>query len=70
VTATHVLTKELYMTSLKVLTGNNRLCILFISDDITESTKELINSLKLAGADVYQIMSEDEISDVLMAKAI
>lgn len=70
VTATHTLTKELYMTSLKVLTGNNRLCILFVSNDVSDDTKELINSLKLAGADVYQIMSEDEISDVLTAKAM
>lgn len=70
VTATHKLTKELYLTSLKVLTGNNHLCILFISNDITEKTKELISSLRLAGAEVYQIMSEDEISDVLMAEVI
>jgi hypothetical protein len=46
------------------------MCILFVSNDISDDTKELINSLKLAGADVYQIMSEDEISDVLMAKAM
>jgi hypothetical protein len=65
VAATHFLTKELYLAALQVISGGNRLCILFISDDITEATKELISGMKLAGVDIYQIMSEDEILDIL-----
>lgn len=70
VAATHLLTKEFYMASLQILAGGNHLCVLFASDDVTETTKEMINSLKLAGADVYQIMSEDEIGSVLSAQVI
>ncbi len=70
VAATHLLTKEFYMASLQVLAGGNHLCVLFVSDDVTEPTKELIGSLKLAGAVVYQITSEDEISKVLTSEII
>jgi uncharacterized protein (DUF58 family) len=70
VAATHQLTKEFYLTSLQVLAGGNRLCVLFVSDDVADTTKELVNSLKLAGADVYQIMSDDEIGNILMAEVI
>lgn len=70
VTAAHLLTKDFYLASLKVLAGNNHLCVLFISNDVSETTKELISSMRLAGADVYQIMSEDEIGNILMAEVI
>lgn len=70
VVATHFLTKELYLTALQVLAGGNRLCILFVSDDISEETKEMIDSFRRSGADLYQIMSEDEIASVLTAQAI
>ena len=63
--ATVKLTKELYLSSLKVLSGGNRLCILFISDDISEDTKKMIEDMKRAGADIHQIMPKDEIEDVL-----
>ncbi len=65
VVATAKLTKELYLSSLKVLSGGNRLCILFISDDISEDTKKMIEDMKRAGADIHQIMPKDEIEDVL-----
>lgn len=65
VIATHSLTKELYLTSWQVLSSGNHVSILFISDDITDKTKELIDSMKLSGISVYQIMSEDEIGTVL-----
>lgn len=65
VAATHLLTKEFYLASLQVLAGGNHLCVLFISDDVTENTKEIIESIQLAGAKVYRIMSEDEIGDIL-----
>lgn len=66
VIATCRLTKELYLSSLKALTAGNRLCILFISNDVTENTKKLIEDMKRAGADIYQITSKDEISDILI----
>lgn len=65
VIATHMLTKDLYLAALQVLAGGNHLCILYISDDVSPTTKGLIDSLRLAGADVYQLMSGDEIEDIL-----
>lgn len=65
VIATTKLTKDLYISALKALAGGNRLCILFISDDISVNTKKLIADMKKAGADIYQIMSKDEIGDIL-----
>jgi len=70
VAATHFLTKDFYKSSLKVLAQGNELAILFISDDITENTIQLINSLRLSGAQVYQVMSEDEIGDILSSKIV
>ncbi len=70
VVATHLLTKELYLAVLQVLAGGNRLCILFMSDDVTDTTKGLAGSFRQAGADLYQIMSEDEIDSILNGKAI
>jgi len=65
VAATHFLTKEFYLASLQVIGGGNHLCVLFISDDVSETTKEIVNSMRLAGVNVYRIMSEDEIGDIL-----
>lgn len=67
VAATHSLSKELYLAALQVISNSNSICILFVSDDVTEATKELINSMKLSGIGIYQIMSEDEIGDILQA---
>ena len=69
VIATHKLTKELYMSSLRVLSGGNRLCILFVSDDVSVTTKKLMEDMKKAGVDVYRILSEDEIEGVLSKEA-
>lgn len=65
VVATHLLSEELYLASLPVIGGGNHLCILLISDDMTEESKALTLSLRQAGVEVYQIMSGDEIEDVL-----
>lgn len=70
VVATHVLSKELYLSALKALNSQNNVSILFISDDITEKTKELISSMKLSGIGIYQIMSEDEIENILSAEVM
>lgn len=70
VTATHKLTNELYIASLRVISGGNHMCILFISDDVSVNTKKLIEDLKKAGVDIYQILSEDEIEEVLTNKAL
>lgn len=66
--ATNKLTKELYLRSLQVLSGGNRICILFISDDISELTKKLTEDMSKAGVDLYQIMPKDEIEDILNSK--
>ena len=65
VAATHFLTKELYLTALQVIASGNYICVMFISDDVSDATKAMLDSMRLAGAAVYQIMSEDEIEDVL-----
>lgn len=65
VTATTKLTKELYLSSLQALSGGNRLCILFVSDDVSETTNSMVEDMKKAGADIYQIMANDEIDDIL-----
>lgn len=65
VAATHSLTKELYLEALRAVSGGNHVCILFVSDDVSEDTKKIINGMKNSGVDVYQIMSEDEIADIL-----
>jgi hypothetical protein len=65
VIVTHFLTKELYLSAMKALSNQNTVSILFISDDISETTKKLIDSFKISGIDIYQIMSEDEIAGVL-----
>lgn len=69
VTATNKLTKELYLSSLLVLSGGNRLCVLFVSDDVSENTIKIFNDMKKAGADIYQIMPQDKIEEVLSSKS-
>lgn len=65
VIATHFMTKELYLAALQAASAGNRVSILFVSDDTNEDTKKLIDGLKLSGVKVTQIMSEDEIADIL-----
>lgn len=65
VAATHIITKDFYKAALRVIAQANHLAIIFISDDITEKTVQLISSIRLAGAMVYQVTSKDEIGDVL-----
>lgn len=68
--ATNRLDKDLYFTSLKVISQGNRICILYISDDVSEATKALTDDLTKAGADVYYILPGDEIEEILGKKAI
>lgn len=70
VAATHSLTRELYLEALKAVSGGNHICILFVSDDVSEETKKIIDSMKNSGIDIYQIMSEDEIADILSQEVI
>lgn len=65
VIASHKLSKELYLASLMVVSGGNHLCILFMSNDVSVRTKTLIEDMRKAGVDVYQILLEDEIEEVL-----
>lgn len=68
--ATSKLSKDLYLISHQVLSQGNRLCILYISDDVSKESKSLIEDLKKAGAELYQIMPRDEIEDVLTGKVL
>lgn len=65
VVITHYLTKELYMAALLANSGQNTVSILFISDDVSDSTKKLTDSMKQSGITILQIMSGDELEDVL-----
>lgn len=65
VVVTHFLTKELYMTALRAMSNQNSISIILISDDISENTKDLIDSMKMSGIGIYQIMSKDEITGIL-----
>jgi hypothetical protein len=69
VIATHYLTKELSIASLSAVTGGNHVSILFLSDDISEDTKKIIYMMKQSGVNIYQIMSEEEIGNVLTGEA-
>jgi hypothetical protein len=69
VAATHTLTMELYLAAMKAVTGGNRVCILFISDDVSEETKQRMDGMGASGIEVYQIMSGDEIADILTQEA-
>lgn len=62
---THSITKELYLAALKVLSCQNSISIIFVSDDVSESTRELIDNMKMSGIGICQIMSSDEIEDKL-----
>lgn len=66
--ATSRLNKDLYLVSLQVISQGNRLCILYISDDVSRETKNLIDDLIKAGVDVYQILPGDEIEEILTAR--
>lgn len=68
VIATTRLNNELYLKSLQALSGGNRLCILFISDDVSDAKERLIGDIKKTGADIYQIMPGDEIGDILVGE--
>ena len=70
VAVTHTLTKELYLAALQAISSQNNFCILFISDDTTEDTKDFIAGMKMSGIEVYQIMSEVEIGSVLSKEFI
>ena len=63
--ATSRLTKELYLRALQVLSGGNRICILFISDDTSDLSNTMIGDMKKAGVDIYKIMLGDEIEAIL-----
>ena len=65
VVATHNLTNELYLAALQAVTTANHVCILFISDETSENTKELMSSMRNSGIRVKQIMSDEEIVDIL-----
>jgi hypothetical protein len=65
VVATHNLTNELYLAALQAVTTANHICILFISDETSENTKELMSSMRNSGIRVKQIMSDEEIVDIL-----
>jgi hypothetical protein len=65
VVATHNLSKELYLTALKAVSNGNHVSILYVSDDVSEQTRETKEGMKASGIAVYQIMSEDEIVDIL-----
>ena len=65
IVATHILSKELYMIALKAIALQNSISILFISDDVLEATKDLINGFRLSGIKIYQIMSDNDIEDIL-----
>lgn len=65
VTATARLTKDLYYSTLEALAQGSNMCILFISSDVSEDTKKLMEDMKKAGADIHHIMPKDEIGDIL-----
>ena len=65
VVVTHDLSKELYMNSLQLVESGNHVSILWVSDDTSDSVKSLAEGMKQSGINVYQIMSEEEIGEVL-----
>lgn len=70
VAATHFLTKEIFLTAVQAISNGNHFSILLISNDVSENTKQLKSSMKLSGIDVIQIMSEDELGDILSREII
>jgi hypothetical protein len=70
VAVTHNLTKELYLAAIQTITNGNHICVLLISDDISEETKKIIEGMKASGIEVYLIMSEDEIADILSLEKV
>ena len=49
----------------ETLTNGNYLTILFISDDLSEEAKTMVDEFRSIGVMVYQVMLEDEISHVI-----
>ncbi len=70
IVVTHFLTKALYIVSLQAVSNGCHVSILYISDDISQESKNLQNGMKLSGICVYQIMAETEIGDVLSGIAV
>ncbi len=65
VLVTHTLSRELYLTALQAISGGNYVSILYISDDTSDASGKLIDSMKLSGIAVHQVMLSDEIAEVL-----
>lgn len=65
VLVSHILDKETYLAALKIVSMQNHLAILLISNDLTDEMNEKISSLKEAGVKVIRILPEDEIEDIL-----
>jgi hypothetical protein len=70
VVATHSLTKEIYLSALQAISNGNHISILLISNDVAVNTKEMMSNMKLSGIDVQQIMSEDELGDMLSKEIV
>jgi len=70
VVATHFLTREIYLSAVQAISNGNHISILLISNDVAVNTKDMISSMKLSGIDVQQIMSEDELGDILSREII
>ncbi|MBP1753873.1 MAG: hypothetical protein H6Q59_271 [Firmicutes bacterium] len=70
VIVTHSLTRELYLDSMQAVSRGNHICILFVSDDVSDETKELIDGMKASGIEIFQIMSEDEIAEILSQEKV
>lgn len=68
--ATGKLNKDLYLISLQVINQGNRLCVLYVSNDVSEEAKTLKADMIKSGADVYQILPGDEIENILSNKAM
>jgi hypothetical protein len=65
IVVTHYLSKELYLASLQVIANGNWMAILLVSDDVSEETKQLMKNMKQSQIMVYQVMSKEEIADII-----
>lgn len=65
VIATHVLDKDIYLTSIGAVASRNQVCILFISDDNTKESNQRISDLTMAGVKVYKVLPGDEVASIL-----
>ena len=64
---THSITSALYDTSMQAVSRGIDLTILFVSDDSSNSVKQLIQNFNSLGIRVFRINSDDSIIDVLSA---